>query len=108
MKTITTLAIAAATLLAMPQIPGFSLEAHAGAPSTHQLKNEGKRTCRAIAHGWVGKVSGLEYGDYHDPFDRFNIRYCFKTRAQCAKFVNNIERLAYPVEVVTRRSCRAY
>ena len=108
MKQFFVLTIAASALMTNPQIIGLSSKAEAAAPSTHQLKNEGRRQCRAIATGWVANIRGLEYGDYQDLSDRFRIKYCFHTRAQCAQFANNIERIAYPVEVVTYRNCRPY
>ena len=108
MKKIAILAMAAASFATMPLVPDVSVTtAEAATPTLHQIAREGYRACRALPHGWKGKVRADEYGD-HNAFDRVNITYCFRTQAECAGFVNNIERIAYPVNLVYYRNCRPY
>ena len=72
-----------------------------------KINFEGLKICKELGNtGWVGTARG--HTSYADQYDAglFNVRTCFKTKAECLNFVNRIEHHIYPVDVVTYRGCK--
>ena len=107
MKKFVIMAMAATSLTTMPMVTNYGTQAEARNPTPGQLRGEGRRECAAIPTGWLGIVRGVQYQGSHTN-DRFSIRYCFRSSGECARFVNNIERIVHPVDIVTYRNCRPY
>ena len=108
MKKFAIMAMAAASLASTPLVPGFQTEAEARTATARQFRAEGRRECRSIPSGWQAIVRGYQYGDRSFSGDKFSIRYCFTTQAECAYFVNSAENIIYPLQNVTYRNCRPY
>ncbi len=102
-------ALAATFISAPAAITGLTAaHATAGPGQTVHLNGEGRRACRALkaqpATYWDAKVRG-RYLDTYAGTDRFVVRYCFETKAQCLRFVGGFKHIVQNVEKISYARC---
>ncbi|MEM7216405.1 MAG: hypothetical protein AAF423_12760 [Pseudomonadota bacterium] len=76
-----------------------------------RINGEGKRICDAFAskggNYWSAKVRGRLDDDSGGFTDRFQVRTCFATKAECNHFLNRIHHTILSIEEIYLIRCRA-
>ena len=76
-----------------------------------QINAEGRVACRQLTSAggpyWEGKIQGRTDHDYSHTSNRFIVRNCFKTRSECARFIDRIHHRIMGIEQVYYSRCRS-
>ncbi|MGI9351750.1 MAG: hypothetical protein ACR2O3_09325 [Rhizobiaceae bacterium] len=105
--------LAIGTLVALPVLETVQPAgaAVAGRGPVVRINGEGKRICDALANSggpyWSAKVRGRLQEDSGGFTDRFQVRTCFSTRAECNHFLNRIHHTILGIEEIYYMRCRA-
>lgn len=101
------IALALSTLGTAPS--AFASDSHMG--GVMRQNAEGRQACRALQNQggvyWIAKVRGRFEAGSGGSVNRFTVRNCFKSQANCTTYVRRIGNIVYPIEQIYYSACKA-